>query len=44
MKLVLDILTKYRLYINHKNCQSHKDKICFLDYIISAQEVVLKDK
>ena len=27
-----------------KNCQFHQNEICYLEYIMSAQEVQMKDK
>ena len=41
---VLDILRRHRLFANLKKCWFHKDKICFLGYIILAQEVKLENK
>ena len=36
---VLDILRKYGLYANLKKYRFHKDKVYFLDYIVSAQDM-----
>ena len=41
---MVDILQIYRFFANLKKCQFHKDKICFLDYIILAKEIRIKDK
>ena len=41
---VLDILRRQRLFASLKKCQFHKDEVCFLDYIVLAQGVKMKDK
>ena len=41
---MLDVLKKHGLYANLKKCQLHKDKIRFLDYVVSAQGVRIKDE
>ena len=41
---VLDFLRKNGLFANLKKCWFHKDKVCFLSYVISAQEVRIEDK
>ena len=37
-------LRKYGLFLNLKKWQSHKDKICFLRRVVSAQRVQIEDK
>ena len=37
-------LRKNDLFANFKKCQFHKDKICFLNYVISAQRVKIEDE
>ena len=32
----LDFLRRYKLFANLKKCQFHKDKVCFLGYIVSV--------
>ena len=34
VRWVLDVLKRYRLFINLKKFQFHKDEICFLGYIV----------
>ena len=41
---MLDILQKFKFFINLKNCQFYKDKICFLGYIVFVLEVKIEDK
>ena len=36
---VFQRLRKYGLFANSKKCQFHKDKICFLEYVMTAQGV-----
>ena len=36
VRWVLDLLRKHKLIANLKKCQFHKDKICFLGYVILA--------
>ena len=36
VRWVLDVLRRHRLFSNLKKCQFHKDKVRFLDYVISA--------
>ena len=40
---VLKKLRERRLFANLKKCQFHKDKVCFLGYIVSAQRVRIED-
>ena len=44
VKWLLDILKTHRLFANLKKCQFHKNKICFLDYILLVQRVKIEDK
>ena len=41
---MLDVLRKHRLYTNQKKCWFYKNKVYFLNYIILAQKVKMKDK
>ena len=41
---VLDILRKHELFANLKKCRFHKDKVCFLGYVVLAQEVKMEDE
>ena len=41
---VLDVLRRHRLFANLKKCRFHKDKVCFLGYVVSAQEVRIEDE
>lgn len=41
---MLNILEKYRLFINLKKFQFYKNKVYFLDYIILILRVKIKDK
>ena len=36
VRWVLDVLKRHRLFANLKKCRFHKDKICFLGYIVLA--------
>ena len=36
VRWVLDVLRRHGLFANLKKCQFHKDKVCFLGYIVSA--------
>ena len=36
IRVMLDVLRKHTLFAKLKKCQFHKDKICFLGYIILA--------
>ena len=36
---VLEELRKNSLFANFKKCRFHKDKVCFLGYVVSAQDV-----
>ena len=42
--LVLKELRKHGLFTKLKKCQFHKDKVCFVGYIISAYGVRIEDK
>ena len=42
--LVLDVLRKYALHANLKKCWFHKDEVCFLGYVVSAQRVKMEDE
>lgn len=33
-----------QLFDNLKNCHFYKNKLCFLNYIVLAEEVQIKDK
>ena len=44
MKWVLDVLRRHGLFGNLKKCWFHKDKVCFLGYIVLAQEVRMEDE
>ena len=44
VKWVLDVLRRHGLFANLKKCQFHKDKICFLGYIVLAQGVRIEDE
>ena len=41
---VLDILKKHGLYANLKKCRFHKDEVCFLGYVVSAQGIQIEDE
>ena len=44
VRCVLDILQRHRLFANIKKYQFHKNKFCFLGYIILALKVRIKNK
>ena len=44
VRWVLDVLRQHRLFANLKKCWFHKDKICFLGYVLSAQGVRMEDE
>ena len=44
VRWVLDILRRHRLFANLKKYQFHKNKVCFLSYIVLAQRVRIEDK
>ena len=44
VKWVLDVLKRHRFFANLKKCRFHKDKICFLGYIVLAQRVRIEDE
>ena len=39
---VFEKLRKYSLFANLKKCQFYKVKICFLNYVVSAQRVKIE--
>ena len=41
---ILKKVKKHGSFANFKKCQFHKDKVCFLEYVLSAQRVQMKDK
>ncbi len=41
---VLNILRKTGLFANLKKCRFHKDEVCFLGYVVSAQGVRIEDE
>ena len=44
VRWVLDVLRKHGLYANRKKSRFHKDKVCFLGYVVAAQGVKMEDK
>ena len=44
MRWVLDVLRRHGLFTNLKKCRFHKDKVCFLGYVVSAQGVRIEDE
>ena len=42
--MVLDILKKYRFFINLQKFYIYKNKICFLGYVILVQKMKIADK
>lgn len=44
MQWVLNFLQKYRLFANPKKSWFHKNELRFPEYIISSQEIRIKDK
>ena len=40
---LIEELRKYGFFANLKKWQFHKDKVCFLGYVMSAQEVQIED-
>ena len=44
VRWVLDVLRRHKLFANLKKYRFHKDEICFLSYIVSAQRVRMEDK
>ena len=44
MQWVLDFLQKNGLCANLKKCRFHQDEVCFLRYVVSAQEVQMEDE
>ena len=44
VRLVLDLLRKYGLFINLKKCRFHKNEVQFLGYIVSSQGIRMEDK
>ena len=41
---VLDFLQKKGLFVNLKKCQFYQDKVYFLEYVVLAQGIQMKDK
>ena len=41
---VLKNLKKHGLFANLKKCYFYKDEICFLEYVVSSQEMQMKEK
>ena len=41
---VLENLRKHSLFANLKKCRFHQDEVCFLGYVVSAQEVQMEDE
>ena len=41
---VLEELRKNNLFANLKECCFHKNKVCFLQYVMSAQEIQMEEK
>ena len=39
MRLMLDLLRKNSLFANLKKCWFHKDKVQFLEYVVSSHEI-----
>ena len=44
VRWVLDVLRRYRLFANLRKCRFYKDEVCFLGYIVLAQEVRIEDE
>ena len=44
VRWVLNVLRKHRLFANLKKCQFHKDKVCFLGYVVLAEKVRIEDE
>ena len=40
---VLEVLRRHGLFAKLKKCQFHKDKVCFLKYVVSANGVPIED-
>ena len=41
---MLNILQKYKFFANLKKCQFYKNKVHFLDYIVLAKKVNIKNR
>ena len=41
---VLEELRKNGLFANFKRCRFYKDKVCFLEYVVSAQGVKIEEE
>ena len=41
---VLEKLKKHGLFADLKQCQFHKDEVCFLEYVVLAQRIRIKDE
>ena len=44
VRWVLDLLKNNGLFANLKKYQFHQDEVCFLGYVVSAQEVQMEDE
>ena len=44
VRWALDLLRKNGLFANLKKCRFHQDEVCFLGYVMSAQEVQIEDE
>ena len=44
VRWVLDVLRRHGLFANLKKCRFHKDEVCFLGYVVSAQGVRMEDE
>ena len=44
MRWVLDLLRKNGLFANLKKCLFHKDKMRFLEYVVSNQDIRIEDE
>ena len=40
----MDVLRRHGLFANLKKCRFHKDEVCFLGYVVSAQGVRIEDE
>ena len=41
---VVQKMRKHNLFATFKKCRFHKDKICFLRYVVSTQKVQIEDE
>ena len=44
VRLMLEKLRKYLLYINLKKYKFHQDQVQFLDYVVSLQGICIEDE